>query len=315
MMCRIFGGTLASIHEYKPKNIPDNLWHQVRPWVVEQAEKYADLHPGIAFRRYAGPLAGIAAYCVDTGYELETSVLLDDEIIEQYVQSLDVSRASKSDRRKTLKRLGETLNDTWEGPRKYNLYPASDPTGPYSDKEQQLIRSWASYASAGIVADERKKIVALGLGAGLTASDMADLRWGHIRFDNQGAVITLPQRVVPMLGDDGEQLHDLRHDTDSSDYVLRPNVSNRHPDAVVTKTLTQPVPGFHRPTVRRMRATWIVTLLHMRIPDWVICSVAGIRQLRKYEAFRPEVDPDEVLGFRHVFAQQPTSLRVVDNGS
>ena len=75
------------------------------------------------------------------------------------------------------------------------------------------------------------------------------------------------------------------------------------------------MPGFLRPTVRRMRATWIVTLLDMRVPDWLICSAAGIRQLRKYEAFRPEVDPDEVLGFRHVFAQQATSLRVVDNGS
>ena len=49
-----------------------------------------------------GPLAGIAAYCAGTGYDLETSVLLDDEIIEQYVHSLDVSRASKSDKRKML---------------------------------------------------------------------------------------------------------------------------------------------------------------------------------------------------------------------
>lgn len=87
---------LASIREYTPKHIHEHLWQQVRPWVVEHAEKFAELHPDIAFRRYTGLLAGIAAYCVDTDYELETSVLLDDEIIEQYVQSLAVSRASKS---------------------------------------------------------------------------------------------------------------------------------------------------------------------------------------------------------------------------
>lgn len=103
--------------------------------------EHAEIHPDIEFRRYTGPLAGVAAYCVDTGYELETSVLLDGEIIEQYIQCLDVSRASKSDKRKTLKRIGEALNDTWEGPRKYNLYPASDPTGPYSEKEKRQIRA------------------------------------------------------------------------------------------------------------------------------------------------------------------------------
>lgn len=313
-MCLIFGGTLASIHDYTPKTVPDNLWQQVRPWVVEHAEKYAEVHPDIEFRRYTGPLAGIAAYCVDTGYELETSVLLDDEIIEQYIQSLDVSRASKSDKRKTLKRIGEALNDTWEGPRKYNLYPASDPTGPYSERQQELIHSWASFESAGIVADERKKIVSLGFGAGLTASEMSQLRWNQIRFDEQGAVVLLAGRVIPMLDPYGQQLHVVKPEN-TSEHVLRPNVSNRHPDAVVTKTLTQPVPGVLRPTVRKMRATWIVTLLQLRIPDWLICAVAGIRQLRKYEAFRPEIDPDEVWVSRHLFGQHTSPLHVVDGRS
>lgn len=281
---------------------------------MEHAEKFAELHPDIAFRRYTGLLAGIAAYCVDTGYELETSVLLDDEIIEQYVQSLAVSRASKSDKRRTLKRIGEALNDTWEGPRKYNLYPASDPTGPYSEREQELIRSWASFESAGIVADERRKIVSLGFGAGLTASEMSQLRWSQIRFDEQGAVVLLAGRVIPMLDPYGQQLHVFRPEN-SSEHVLRSNVSNRHPDAVVTKTLTQPVPGVLRPTVRMMRATWIVTLLQLRIPDSLICAVAGIRQLRKYAAFHPEIDPDEVWVSRHLFGQHTSPLRVVDGRS
>lgn len=177
-----------------------------------------------------------------------------------------------------------------------------------------MIRSWASYESSGIVADERKKIVALGLGAGLTASEMSKLHWGQIHFDEQGAVVTLPHRIIPMLDAYGQQLQVLQP-ANASGFVLRPNVSNRHPDAVVTKTLTQPVPGFLHPTVRRMRATWIVTLLHMRIPDWVICSVAGIRQLRKYEAFRPEIDPDEVWASRHLFGQHTSPLRVVDGRS
>lgn len=257
-----------------------------------------------------GPLAGIAAYCVDTGYDLETSVLLDDEIIEQFVQSLDVSRASKSDKRKTLKRLGEALNDTWEGPRKYP-YPASDPTGPYSDREQSLIYSWASTVSPGIVTQEQKKIYALGLGAGLSASEMTGLRWDQVCFDEQGAVIRLPDRVVPILADFVDDFRVLQPDGDLSQFVLRPNVANRHPDAVVTKTLSQPVPGLLRLNVRRMRATWIVTLLHRRVPDWLICASAGIKQLRKYEAFRPVIDPGEVMQHRYLFGQYAPSLRVV----
>lgn len=258
-----------------------------------------------------GPLAGIAAYCAGTGYDLETSVLLDDEIIEQYVHSLDVSRASKSDKRKTLKRLGEVLNDTWEGPRKYIPYPASDPTGPYNDREQSLIYSWASTVSPGIVTLERKKIYALGLGAGLSASELTQLRWNQVRFDEQGAVIRLPDRVVPMLADFVDDFQVLQPDGDLSQFVLRPIVANRHPDAVVTKTLTQSVPGLLRPTARRMRATWIVTLLRRRVPDWLICASAGIKQLRKYEAFRPEIDPGEVMQHRHLFGQCVSSLRVV----
>lgn len=86
-----------------------------------------------------GSLAGIAACCADTGNDLETSVLLDDEIIEQYVQSLNMSRASKSDKHKTLKHLGEALNDTWEGSRKYIPHPVSDRQTPTVKEKMQVM--------------------------------------------------------------------------------------------------------------------------------------------------------------------------------
>lgn len=45
---------------------------------------------------------------------------------------------------------------------------------------------------------ERRMIVALGLGAGLTSGQMSELKWSSGEVDERGVLIHLPDRTIPV---------------------------------------------------------------------------------------------------------------------
>lgn len=56
-----------------------------------------------------------------------------------------------------------------------------------------------------------------------------------------------------------------------------------------------------RPDIRRLKATWIVDLMNRFVPDAFICHAAGIKTLKRYEPFRPELGDKDLVAVRGLF--------------
>lgn len=145
-------------------------------------------------------------------------------------------------------------------------------------------------------------IWSLGLGAGLPAAEMCQVTWADVDIDSAGVIVHAAGRVVPVLDLYADPLKELHEDSDA--FVLRPRVSSRRPDDVVTRTLTRCEDYEFRPSVRQMRVTWIVGRLQAGVPDALLCSAAGIKTLKKYEQYRPTISEDAVLRARSLFHER-----------
>lgn len=161
------------------------------------------------------------------------------------------------------------------------------------------VLEWMTTARTPAVAREKELVVALALGAGLRNAEMEQLKWESVFTDEQGSVIHVGQRSVPVDATWAGALVKHRDGQSDSDYVLRPNASCRNPDDIVTRTIGETMNGqVMRPAPRRMRATWIVNMMHRFVPDSVLAYCADLTELRRYEAFRPEVGPAALVAAR-----------------
>lgn len=275
------------IGNYRYRYATEEQWAEIGPWVKEQLATYRDIHPDADISRLAAPLSFAARDMhVVHGRELDVTEVLDDENIEAVVHQSSLSGSSKSTYRAALKRLGEDLNPEWKGLRSYVRHEQSDNQSPYSAHEVERVVTWMTSARTLKIAREKELVVALALGAGLRNKEMAQLRWNDVFTDTRGCVIHVGDRAVPVDAAWAAPLVTYREGHSDSDFVLRPNASYRNPDDIVTRTIGETMNGsVMRPSPRRMRATWIVTMMARFVPDSVIAHCADLTELRRYERF------------------------------
>lgn len=146
---------------------------------------------------------------------------------------------------------------------------------------------------------ERRKIVGLDLGAGLTSRQMNELMWSSVEVDEWGVLIHLPNRTIPVTA---RWVYLLDLDKAGRDKnVLRPNVTSREPDDVTGRTARNKVESGMRPDIRRLKATWIVDLMNRFLPDAFIYHAAGIKTLKLFEPFRPDLGDKDLVAVRGLF--------------
>lgn len=282
------------------RHVTDEQWAEIGPWVKEQLTAYLELNADADESRLASPLSYAAKdMFVVHGRELDIAEVCDDEVIEDVLNRAQLSGPTKGTYRAALKRLGEDLNPNWAGPRNYVQCEQSTNSSPYNSREMAGVLEWMTTARTPAVAREKELVVALALGAGLRNAEMAQLKWESVFTDEQGSVIHVGQRSVPVDATWAGALVKHRDGQSDSDYVLRPNASYRNPDDIVTRTIGETMNGqVMRPAPRRMRATWIVNMMHRFVPDSVLVYCADLTKLRRYEAFRPEVGPAALVAAR-----------------
>ena len=287
----------APIEKYTPKNIPAQSWETIRSFCIENGKKYQVDRPQ-EVRKFMGHLSALAYWThIQNGYELIPEQIFDAEVINQFIAtgSTELSRGSLSTRKTTLIRVGEVCNPCWNGVANYRKGQRSTPSAPYTAKEIQSIYDWCTTPNQFVTA-ERKKLVALGFGAGLAPAEACLVKWRDIETDELGTLIHVATRVVPMRSSNAETLEELRGNDD--DYVLRPRVKDRSTDGVALKTLRGYDNGNLRPNQRRLRVTWIVNLMNNYIPDAAICAAAGLQDLRNFKKYHPPVDVNTALRIR-----------------
>ncbi|MGJ4093777.1 hypothetical protein [Corynebacterium macclintockiae] len=56
-----------------------------------------------------------------------------------------------------------------------------------------------------------------------------------------------------------------------------------------------------RPDIRRLRATWIVGLTNRYVPDAFTCHAAGMKTLKRFEPYRPDLGDKDLVAVRGLF--------------
>lgn len=221
---------------------------------------------------------------VVSGLPLERDFLFRRDVIAVAVQQLPMrSDASLGRRRAILLRVAEALGVTERAmPPLYG----SEPSAPYTAHDIADLRLWAAVqqesrrTSAGV-------LLALGIGAGLTSSELCAVTSNNISED--GAWVAVPgsrARTVQVGEEWRDALIAARHDEGGA--VFQPGVrwyANKISDFVRSTRGDQ-----LRPKPQRMRSTWLVQQMQSGIPVQDLLFAAGVKSLdalARFERFLP----------------------------
>lgn len=173
------------------------------------------------------------------------------------------------------------------------LRPSSAPRvaslagAPYDTGELVALVSWARSFPTAASRQDADTLLALGLGAGLSASEIIALRHGDVVRPAVGVDILVrgsSGRVVPVLR--AYQALLPPPSRDETRFVFRAARRGEYVNAITN--FTGRVQGA-RPVAQRMRATWIVHHLEASTPLDVLLDAAGLTTPAALRRFLPFV--------------------------
>ncbi len=287
----------TTIATYTP-DLPSTDWAVIGEFVRDAVAACDCLTPYSA-RELLIALARHVHWCVFTaGLPLDRAVVFHRDTIAEYIAygCPQMSAGSAGNRRSQLLRMSELLLPPATRTSRLAALPASPPTQPYSIPEQVALRSWAAGQVTQYQVVNCHVLLALGLGAGLSAAEVGDVQAGHLHCDADGVLVDVVgkrARVVPVLAEWESVLVDVADAAMRPDlYVFRPRRDKAHRNLVgnfVDKTNIVRV----RPNLQRMRATWIVTHLTAGSPVKALVQAAGVDSLEaltRYLGYVPDAD-------------------------
>lgn len=293
-MSRTTRPTVIDIARYRP-DLPEEDWAHIREFVVLAA---ADAIPKLSYAEASviNAIAHHVDWCVNVaGYSLTRETLFRRDVIGAATAVMDTARDSTRGRRRSLLlRVGEVLGVI---PRTPQLTPlsAAVPSTPYTVDEIDGIWHWALRQPEGKNLPAQV-IAVLGLGAGLAPRDLCAVRPTDVLGD--GRALQVAARTVPVSVD---WQHELRRLIDRAENrsapLFRPNIVGSK--NMVTNFVATCANEGIRPSVQRMRATWLVDHLTAGTPMQDLLWWAGLKSmdaLVRYEKFLPPPSPVDLEG-------------------
>ncbi len=246
-------------------------------------------------------------WCVfSAGLPLERESVFHREVIAEYAARgcPQLARASAGNIRSRLLRMSELLLPPATRTAKLAAMPPSAPTVPYSITDQVALRSWATGQITQYQVVNCHVLLALGLGAGLSSAEVGGVQAGHLHVDADGVLVEVVgkrSRLVPVLAEWESVLIDAADAAMRPDlYVFRPQRDKVHRNFVshfVDKTNI----GRVRPSLQRMRATWIVTHLTAGSPVKALVEAVGVDSLEALTRYLRYVPDADVQAYRSAF--------------
>lgn len=313
------------IEEFRP-NMAARDWAIVEQFVREAV---ADARPATTYsvKALLTAVSRLALWChKSAGLPLERRTVFDRDVIAEYVRHGCpelTTRASRGTRRSMLLRVADSVLPPGERVTRLEPLSFSNPRQPYTLGEMVSLRSWA----AGQVTEQRRadcaSILALGLGAGLSAGEMLALRVGDIEVINPSDLYNSPEvllhvsgtraRAVPVLGAWTPALLRLRSEVDPGRVALGPNRETMSPNWVSNFIFR--TGGTLKPNTQRMRNTWLTHHITANTPLHPLLMAAGLscsEVLDRLLRYIPCPTPEDV---RAAFRTTDPGLRPVSTGS
>jgi integrase len=253
-------------------------------------------------------------WCWSTaGLPLDNAVVFHPQVICEFIDAgcPEWSRPTAGNHRARLMRMSEALMPPGARPVRLPVIEPSSPLQPYTVPEQVALRSWANGQVTQYRIVNCHVLLALGLGAGLTAAEVCDVRAGHLHVDSEGMLVEVVgkrARLVPVLAEWEPILIDLADAAMRPDlHVFRPHRSTGYKNTIanfVAKTDA----GRVRPTQQRMRATWLVTHLSAGSPVKALVRAAGLDSLESLTRYLRYVPDADVAAVRAAFRNPECAL-------
>jgi integrase len=289
---------------YEP-TIDTAVWLAVRDFVTEAVD---DAVGKVPYREATlnAATTRLVAWCWQTaGLPLDRGVVFNRDTIARFIAvgCGAWKPAARGNLRSQLLRMSEVLLGRSASLRRLGALPPSDPAQPYSRTELIRLRSWASSQSTPFRRTNAAVLLSLGAGAGLSASEIGELRVGDIHVSDAGVTIGVTgvrARRVPVRRVWEGPLVDRVRTTAAESYAFRENHTANYPNLIssfVVRSGTMQV----RPTSQRLRSTWIVHHLSACVPVVTLMRAAGVDSLEaftRYVRFIPptgEADTDAEL--------------------
>lgn len=296
----------AAITNYTP-DLPPEDWAAIGPFVRAAV---TDCNDGTVYS--ARDLFKAATrhvwWCWRTAaLPLERPVVFHPEVIGEFIDHgcPDWSRPTAANRRAQLLRMSELLLPPDIRPvRLPALWADRRPLQPYTTAETVALRSWAAGQNTPYKMVNCHVLLALGLGAGLSAAEVCDSRAGHLHVDGDGVLVEVVgkrSRLVPVLAQWEPVLIDLADAAMRPDlFLFRPGRTVTYKNSISNYVATTNVGRVH-PSLQRMRTTWLVTHLTAGSPVKALMQVAGLDSLEALTRYLRFVPDGDVRAFRAAF--------------
>lgn len=280
------------VASYSPAHISPSVWGQVSESVRRAVLAGA---PTSAMAQVLLPtVAGFAGWIVAEGYAVSVDVLRDLELIERYVSTgmRDNPDSSRATRRAALRRVARRLDPDPRPEFERIRYRQVKP--PYSSLEIRQFYEAACAQPTAARRDSLLALLALGLGCGLDASDLAWVRRCDVRTQNAAVLVSvaggLRPRTVCCLDAFADQLLALAEPSTTSLLIGGNQFGRRNVATPVLERLANDR-SLPRLAPARLRSTWLVHHLNQATPLSVLMPAAGLRTARSLDDLLPYGDP------------------------
>lgn len=290
------------LDKYRPSEVNDLVWDNIKQFVRDRVSAIPGLDEAKA-KRYVTTFTKHMVWCWQTGgYPLDVEVVLAPGVISESMERLrgSVTDASLRTFRSTLMAMSDAL--TTGGTARAVMPPISRSlaSAPYTADEVATLRRWARALKTDFQRVNLSVGLALGLGAGLRASELVGVRARDVTVDGEGVLLSIGgdnPREVPVLAAWERDVADLARAAMRKDqFLIRPRRGTAATSRMFSNLLRRcktPLPL----TTHRMRATWMVGHLAAAVPATTLAKAAGLENteaLRLYLPFVPELDTRQV---------------------
>lgn len=224
------------------------------------------------------------AVCI-CGAELDASTVFTQPVIEQYVHETmpDLTDGTKRNYRAWLLRVAEAVNPDANPNNPMPLAGRALET-PYSSAELDALDRWASGQRTAYLRQNAAVFLALGIGAGLPAKEMVQVRAEDITVDENGAVaiavVGQLKRSVIVTARYEKTLSHAAKTAPTGAFVFLPKRTRTNNDVVSAFVGRTDTPRGTPPVrSRKMRNTWLVRHLTNRVDVTTLMEAAGLQSL------------------------------------
>ena len=277
--------TIAHYHP-SPRICDATTWAAIAPTVrdcctlMEPAEGNTSL-------RWLGVTTRYFAWCVQGGHDFS---ITEDKIVA-HCAGLTLMPRTVQGNMARLRALGRAQGTVF--PPMTIVWPSRKDGSRSIFTPEELERWWqvACHQPSPLRRRDLCTIIALGAGAGLTSAECVALSASDVEghpHDSGILLVHLPDRVVPVDSLWVPRLHELVA-TCPGEYLFRQSDKVQRDLMTTVKRRVKTPAGLPGLTMRRLRSTWMVSMMSRRLTVPELYSISGVRSASVLQELAPYV--------------------------